>query len=50
MHGMDIFMLKNCTTSIPNTRKQLYVYKWSLIYLFSSQITFWRYKAFWPGM
>ena len=37
MYGMDIFMLKNCTTSVPNTRKQLYVYKWSLIYLFFSQ-------------
>ena len=24
---MDIFMLKNCTTSTPNTRKQPYVYK-----------------------
>ena len=23
MHGMDVFMLKNCTTSAPDTRKQL---------------------------
>ena len=22
MHGMDVFMLKNCTTSAPDTRKQ----------------------------
>ena len=25
------FMLKNCTTSNPNTKKQPYIYKWSLI-------------------
>ena len=25
---MDIFMLKNCATSVPDTRKQPYVYKW----------------------
>ena len=32
MHAMDIFMLKNCTTSAPDTRKQPYVYEWSLIF------------------
>ena len=32
MHGMDVFMLKNCTTSTPDTRKQPYVYEWSLIF------------------
>ena len=26
------FMLKHCTTSAPNTRKQPYVYQWSLIF------------------
>ena len=32
MHGMDVFMLKNCTTPAPDTRKQPYVYEWSLIF------------------
>ena len=32
MHGMDVFMLKNCTTFALDTRKQPYVYKWSLIF------------------
>ena len=32
MHGMDVFMLKNCTTSAPDSRKQPYVYEWSLIF------------------
>ena len=27
MHGMDVFMLKNGTTSDPNTREQPYVYE-----------------------
>ena len=31
---MDVFMLKNCTTSAPDTRKQLYVYEWSLLFFF----------------
>ena len=30
MHGMDVFMLENCTTS--DTRKQPYVYEWSLFF------------------
>ena len=33
MHGMDVFMVKNCTTSAPDNRKQPYVYEWSLIFL-----------------
>ena len=32
MHGMDVFMLKNCTTFALDTRKQPYVYEWSLIF------------------
>ena len=32
MHAVDVFMLKNCTTSSPYTRKQPYVYEWSLIF------------------
>ena len=32
MHGMDVFMLKNCTTSAPDSRKQPYVYEWCLIF------------------
>ena len=32
MHGMDVFMLKNCDTFAPDTRKQPYVYEWSLIF------------------
>ena len=33
---MDVFMLKNCTSSTPDTRKQPYVYdgEWSLLLLF----------------
>ena len=34
MHGADIFMLKNCTTSAPNTRKQTHVYKWSYLFIY----------------
>ena len=30
MHGMDVFMLENCTTY--DTRKQPYVYEWSLFF------------------
>ena len=41
MYGMDVFMLKNSTTSAPDTREQPYVYEWGLIF---PQITFWRYK------
>ena len=26
MHGMDVFMFKNCATFAPDTRKQPYVY------------------------
>ena len=33
MRGMDVFMVKNCTTSAPDNRKQPYVYEWSLIFL-----------------
>ena len=29
---MDVFMLKNCTTPGPDTRKQPYVYEGSLIF------------------
>ena len=29
MHGMDVFVLKNCNTSAPDTRKKPYVYEWS---------------------
>ena len=32
--GTDIFMLKNCTTSAPNTRKQTHVYKWSYLFIY----------------
>ena len=32
MHGMDAFMLKNCTNSAPDTRKQPNMYEWSLIF------------------
>ena len=32
MHAVDVFMLKNCTTSAPDTRKQPYVYKQSHIF------------------
>ena len=36
MHGMDVFMscfmLKNCTTFSPDTRKQPYVYEWSYFF------------------
>ena len=42
MHGMDVFMLENCTSFTPDIRKQPYVYERSL---FFPQITFWRYKA-----
>ena len=27
MHGMDVFMLENCTTSAPDIRKQPFVYE-----------------------
>ena len=32
MYGMDVFMLKNSTTSAPDTREQPYVYEWGLIF------------------
>ena len=38
------FLLRNCTTSTPDTRKQPYVYELSLINFFP-QITFWRYTC-----
>ena len=31
---MDVFYAQNCTTSAPDTRKQPYVYKWSLLFFF----------------
>ena len=34
MYGMDVFMLKNSTTSAPDTREQPQI----------PQITFWRYQ------
>ena len=43
MHGMDVFMLKNCTTFAPDTRKQPRTC--TIEVLFFPQITFWRYKA-----
>ena len=40
---MDFFMVKNCTTSAPDTRKAT-IHVPVKSYFFP-QITFWRYKA-----
>ena len=46
MHGMDVFMLKNCTTLAPDTTAIPESNRTCTSeVLFFPQITFWRYKA-----
>ena len=37
---MDVLMLKNCTTSVLDTRKQPYMYEWSLLFFFFHKLLF----------
>ena len=37
---MDVFMLKNCTTSVSDTRKQPYVYEGGLLFFFLHKLLF----------
>ena len=43
-HGMDVFMLKNSTTSTPDGYQKA-AHTCASEVLFFSQITFWRYEA-----